>query len=62
MMPDDNSARDPHTMTFDEQGNIWFTSQGANSIGYFDVETEEETILPVETPGLVPMELLWTRI
>src|SRR5690606_23192901 len=32
VMPD-AAARDPHTLTFDSQGDIWFTVQGGNFIG-----------------------------
>ncbi len=33
------AARDPHTLIFDSQGDIWFTVQGGNYIGKLFVET-----------------------
>ncbi|GMV06252.1 MAG: hypothetical protein AMXMBFR53_25280 [Gemmatimonadota bacterium] len=37
-MPDE-AARDPHTLTFDKNGDMWFTVQGGNFIGKFWKET-----------------------
>ena len=34
MMPDE-AARDPHTLTFDAEGDMWFTVQGGNFVGKF---------------------------
>src|SRR5439155_21545013 len=31
-MPDP-MVRDPHTMVFDKNGDIWFTAQGGNAVG-----------------------------
>jgi virginiamycin B lyase len=58
MMPDDNSARDPHTMAFNNEGDIWFTSQGANSVGLFDVDTGEPEIISVPTPRARPYGII----
>lgn len=38
MLPDER-ARDPHTLEFDHDGNIWFTVQGGNLIGKFEPAT-----------------------
>jgi virginiamycin B lyase len=39
-------------MTFDGQGNIWFTSQGSNRVGRLDMESGEvDLITPWETPS-----------
>ncbi len=40
MMPDER-ARDPHTMVWTPEGDIWFTVQGGNLIGFLDTETQE---------------------
>jgi virginiamycin B lyase len=40
MLPDER-ARDPHTLTFDSEGNIWFTVQGGNFVGKFWTGTGE---------------------
>jgi virginiamycin B lyase len=32
MMPD-STVRDPHTMTFDRKGDVWFTAQNAGVVG-----------------------------
>ena len=61
MMPDDYSARDPHTLEFNKNGNIWFTSQGANSVGVFDVETGEPRIISVPTPRARPCGIIMDR-
>jgi virginiamycin B lyase len=47
MMPDE-AARDPHTLIFDRDGNIWFTVQGGNRIGHLNVTTGD--IRLVESP------------
>ena len=45
-------AKDPHTMVFDGKGNIWFTSQGSNRVGRFNMTTEKvDLITPFETPS-----------
>ena len=33
-MPDP-AARDPHTLVFDKNGDMWFTVQGGNFVGHF---------------------------
>lgn len=47
MMPDAR-AEDPHTMIWDRNGDIWFTVQGGNLIGFLDTETRETRF--VEAP------------
>jgi virginiamycin B lyase len=54
MMPD-TRARDPHTLTFDEdQKNIWFSVQGGNFIGKLNMQSEEVTLIEVPTQGSRP--------
>ena len=40
MIPNE-AVRDPHTLVFDSQGDIWFTAQQANYIGKLSRETGE---------------------
>lgn len=47
-------ARDPHTLVFDRDENIWFTLQGSNMVGFFDRKSEETTLIPVPTPRSRP--------
>ena len=47
MMPD-STARDPHTLVFDDKGeNIWFTLQGANQIGRLNVKSGKVDLIRV---------------
>lgn len=48
------AARDPHTLTFDKNENIWFTLQGSNMVGFFDRETKKTELIQVETPRSRP--------
>jgi virginiamycin B lyase len=50
MMPDE-SARDPHTMIFDSQGDIWFTVQQGNLIGKLWRESGEVRLVSSAVPG-----------
>jgi virginiamycin B lyase len=43
-------VRDPHTMIFDKQGNIWFTAQQSNAIGHLDVKTGKFRIVKPPLP------------
>ncbi|TRW48866.1 lyase [Aliidiomarina halalkaliphila] len=52
--PPGDGPRDVHTMDWDSQGNIWFTEQGGNRIGFFNTETEEFTMYEVERPRSRP--------
>jgi len=49
MMPDD-SARDPHTLIFDEaEEHIWFTVQGGNMIGRLNIESRSVDLIRSQT-------------
>lgn len=52
--PPGNGPRDVHTMDWDSRGNIWFTEQGGNRIGYFDTTAETFTMYEVTTPRARP--------
>ena len=39
-MPDER-ARDPHTLVWNRDGDIWFTVQGGNLIGFLDTDTRQ---------------------
>ena len=47
MMPDER-ARDPHTLIWDDNGDIWFSVQGGNLVGFLDKETRDVRL--VEAP------------
>jgi virginiamycin B lyase len=53
-MMESDYARDPHTFAFDKNGNIWFTSQGGNGVGHFNVDTGEAKIIAVPTERARP--------
>jgi virginiamycin B lyase len=55
-MPGDD-ARDPHTMAFTRDGNIWFTAQHANQIGFLDTSTGEVKVYDLATPRARPYGL-----
>jgi virginiamycin B lyase len=57
MLPGDG-RRDPHTMDFTSTGNIWFSVQGGNQLGYLDTEARQITIHDVATPGARPYGLV----
>ncbi len=52
-MPD-KTARDPHTLVFDDAGNIWFTVQGGNFVGKLTVANERVDLFEVPTPRARP--------
>lgn len=52
-MPDED-ARDPHTLTFDGHGNIWFTVQGGNFVGRLAMENHAVQLIEVPTRGARP--------
>jgi len=52
-MPDP-AARDPHTLVFAQDGNIWFTVQGGNFIGRLNPRTSEVSLIPSKTPRSRP--------
>ncbi len=57
MMPGDGRG-DAHTMDFTSDGDIWFTLQHANQIGFLDTGTREVTLYDVPTPSSRPYGLL----
>ncbi|HET6604376.1 MAG TPA: hypothetical protein VFG21_09205 [Xanthomonadaceae bacterium] len=46
--------KDPHTLAFDDDGDLWFTLQQGNAIGHFDTETHAFRILPLSRPNTLP--------
>jgi virginiamycin B lyase len=52
-MPDP-AAKDPHTLVFDGNGDIWFTVQGSNFIGKRTAATGEIQLVPVATESARP--------
>lgn len=52
------SDGDPHTMDFTDSGNIWFTMQHSNQIGYLDTQTRKITLHKVPTSGARPYGLI----
>lgn len=57
MMPGDGYG-DAHTMDFTRNGDIWFTLQGANQIGFLDVDKRKVTLHDIETPSARPYGLV----
>lgn len=54
MMPDE-TARDPHTLIFDEgEENIWFTVQGGNMMGRLNIESRKVELIRSRTPRSRP--------
>ncbi|RUO63760.1 lyase [Pseudidiomarina insulisalsae] len=53
-----DGRRDVHTMQFTEEGDIWFTAQGANQLGFFDVSANEIELYDVATPRARPYGLI----
>lgn len=51
-------ARDPHTMDFTRQGDIWFTAQQANQVGFLDVERRSITLYDIDVPMARPYGLV----
>lgn len=45
---------DPHTQVFDRAGNIWFTMQSSNAIGFLTVRTGEVRVVRLPSPGSRP--------
>jgi len=56
--PPGDGPRDVHTMDWDSHGNIWFTEQGGNRVGYFDTESEQFTMYEVTTPRARPYGII----
>jgi virginiamycin B lyase len=57
-MPGDNGPRDPHTMAFRSDGDIWFTAQLASQVGLLDRDKGEITLFDTETPRARPYGLV----
>lgn len=53
MMPDER-ARDPHTLVFDSNGDIWFTVQGGNYVGFLSTLSGEVSLIDVPTKSARP--------
>lgn len=56
-MPGDGT-RDPHTMAFTGDGNIWFTAQHGNKVGFLDITSSEMTLYDIPTPRSRPYGLV----
>ena len=52
-MPE-GTARDPHTLVFDHDGNIWFTAQQSNYVGKLTVATGRSSSSPSRPPQARP--------
>jgi virginiamycin B lyase len=52
-MPD-AAARDPHTLVFGKNGDIWFTVQGGNFVGRLTPASGEIDLIPVPTKSARP--------
>lgn len=53
-----DGRRDPHTMAFTSTGDLWFTVQHGNQLGFLDGETREIRLIDVETPRARPYGLV----
>lgn len=51
-------ARDPHTMDFTSTGDIWFTAQQGNQIGFLDVAKREVTLYELSAQRSRPYGLV----
>lgn len=56
--PPGNGPRDIHTMAFDSDGDIWFTEQGGNRIGWLDVDEKDFRMHEVPTKWARPYGLV----
>src|SRR3712207_1925654 len=59
-MPDP-AVRDPHTLVFDQAGNIWFTAQQSNYVGRLDVRTGKVDVVKLATPRARPYGIVVDR-
>jgi virginiamycin B lyase len=59
-MPDP-AARDPHTLVFDQAGNIWFTAQRSNYVGRLDVRSGKVDLVKVATERSLPYGIVVDR-
>lgn len=51
-------TRDPHTMDFTSNDDIWFTAQHANQVGFLDRASREIMLYDLETPRARPYGLV----
>jgi virginiamycin B lyase len=56
-MPDPK-AEDPHSLTFDRDGNIFFTTEESNFVGKLDPKTGKVTVKEVPTPHANPYGII----
>ena len=47
-------VRDPHTLVFDKNGDIWFTAQGGNAVGHLTVASGTIRLIKVPTENARP--------
>jgi virginiamycin B lyase len=47
-------ASDPHTLTFDQKGDIWFTAQQSNYVGRLRTATGKVDLIPVPSSNARP--------
>lgn len=52
-----NGTSDPHTMAFNASGDIWFTAQHGNFIGFYDASSGAITRFPMHTEKSRPYGL-----
>lgn len=53
-----SGRRDPHTMDFTRDGNIWFSVQHGNQVGFLNTDSLEITLHEVDTPTARPYGLM----
>ena len=56
-MPDPK-AKDPHSLSFDQSGILWFTLQQSNLMARLDPRTGEIKLIPSPTPRSRPYGIL----
>ncbi len=54
----DPRARDPHSLVFDREGMIFFTTQDSNFVGWFDPKTGKITLKEAPTPHALPYVII----
>ncbi|MDN3519927.1 Vgb family protein [Halomonas ramblicola] len=53
-VPPGNGPRDVHSIAVTSDGNLWFTEQGGNRVGYFDTRDHRFTMHDVSAGGAHP--------
>lgn len=51
-------VRDPHTMDFTTGGDLWFTAQHGNQLGFLEVESRRITLYDLDAPRSRPYGLV----